>query len=108
MKPQTLGNKAWKRGIILNGEVRSYNIETKDGSSVRRKRVHLKRVQPEIPQPEILISTETVKQTSPIKVPEAPVKTTTASENVYFGDALYLFSSATAMLVFLFVNRMGA
>ena len=29
MKPQTLGNKVWKRGIIINGKGRSYNIETK-------------------------------------------------------------------------------
>ncbi|GAB1611041.1 uncharacterized protein K02A2.6-like, partial [Argonauta hians] len=89
MRPHTLGNKIWRRGVVLNGEGRSCNIETSDGSVVRRNRVHLRKVpdrapiptleHPEILEPllparnpEIPTATEAVTgQSSPVKNPEA-------------------------------------
>ena len=44
MKPFMLGQKEWKKGVIVERlDERSYEVETADGSSYRRNRVHLKR-----------------------------------------------------------------
>ena len=44
MKPFTLGQKECKKGLIVERLYeRSYEVETADGSSYRRNRVHLKR-----------------------------------------------------------------
>ena len=43
MKPFLLGQKEWKKGVIVERlDERSYEVETADGSSYRRNRVHLK------------------------------------------------------------------
>ena len=44
MKPFTLGQKEWKKGVIVERlDERSYEVETADGSSYGRNRFHLKR-----------------------------------------------------------------
>ena len=44
MKPFTLGQKEWKKGVIVERlNERSYEVETADGFSYRQNRVHLKR-----------------------------------------------------------------
>ena len=44
MKPMRLGLKEWKKGTVVRGAGRSYDIEGSDGSVLRRNRVHLKKV----------------------------------------------------------------
>lgn len=44
MKPFVLGKKEWKKGVVVERlDERSYEVETGDGTSYRRNRVHLKR-----------------------------------------------------------------
>ena len=44
LKPFILGQKEWKRGVVVERlDERSYEIETADGSSYRRNRAHLKK-----------------------------------------------------------------
>ena len=44
LKPFVLGQKEWKRGVVVERlDERSYEIETADGSSYRRNRAHLKK-----------------------------------------------------------------
>ena len=44
LKPFVLGQKEWKKGVVVEQlNERSYEIETADGSSYRRNRAHLKK-----------------------------------------------------------------
>ena len=44
MKPFVLGKKEWRKGVVVERlDERSYEVETGDGTSYRRNRVHLKR-----------------------------------------------------------------
>ena len=44
LKPFVLGQKEWKKGVVVERlDERSYEIETADGSSYRRNRAHLKK-----------------------------------------------------------------
>ena len=44
MKPFVLGKKEWKKGVVVERlDEKSYEVETGDGMSYRRNRVHLKR-----------------------------------------------------------------
>ena len=44
MKPFVLGQKEWKKGVVVERlDERSYEVETADGSSYRRNRAHLKK-----------------------------------------------------------------
>ena len=44
LKPFVLGQKEWKKGVVVERlDERSYEIETADGSSSRRNRAHLKK-----------------------------------------------------------------
>ena len=44
LKPFVLGQKEWKRGVVVERlDERSYEVETADGSSYRRNRAHLKK-----------------------------------------------------------------
>jgi len=55
MKPFVLGQKEWKKEVVVERlDERSYDVETADRSSYRRNRAHLKRTN-ELP-PEVTTS----------------------------------------------------
>ena len=51
LKPFVLGQKEWKRGVVVERlDERSYEVETADGSSYRRNRAHLKKTNESRPE----------------------------------------------------------
>ena len=72
MKPMILGRKEWKRGTVVRGAGRSYDVETQDGSVLRRNRVHLKKVPEPVPVSNPPTSTPATQETqtqNPIQTP---------------------------------------
>ncbi len=96
MKPHKLGDKKWRKGVVLQRlDERSYEIEAEDGGVYRRNRVHLKNSNelPHMPQHDMPIQNEgdepkhssqnenntTLKKTpedhatTPMKIPATPI-----------------------------------
>lgn len=50
MKPFRLGQKEWKKGLVVSRlDERSYEVEAADGSTCRRNRAHLKKTNELLP-----------------------------------------------------------
>ena len=76
LQPFMLGEKKWRKGVIKRRlDDRSYEVETTEGSLLRRNRVHMKKV--EEPPQDIVASPEPV--TDP-PTPETPTTETTEKE----------------------------
>ena len=83
MKPMKLGQKEWKRGTVVRGEGRSYDVETQEGTVLQRNRVHLKKVPDHTPAPDPPTPTQTPAveaQESQVQTQTPPVSSSSSSE----------------------------
>lgn len=93
MKPFQLGEKRWKKGVVVTRlDERSYIVDTPDGGSYRRNRLHLKKTpepppipelqttnpEPEIPEPQATEADVAAPRLQPDQQPQQQSTMTTA------------------------------